>query len=227
MTPVRGDRVVRAIERAGFKVALGALLFGVLAAACGSGSASGPLVALTFPSGYCLPSDPNWGSPMGFTTDWYANRGQHPAVIKSLRLLAPHGLVLHGAVVYEMEHSQHVLYQANSWPDIGKGASSTLWARRQPIPGAVIPPGHAKGVLIRASKQDNLYVIVEDVSATTPAGGWALGEVVSYQSDGSTYTVEDHTGIAIASTTHSEAAADTKGCNESSAAFNQAFAKKS
>jgi hypothetical protein len=154
---------------------------------------------------------------MGFTTDWYANQGRQPAIIVSLKLLAPHDLLLHGAVVYEMKHSWYSLYQANPWSRISQGAPASLWAQRQPIPGAVIPPGHAKNVLIRASRQDNLYVIVEEISATSPVGGWALGEKVTYQSGGATYTVEDHTGIAIASTT----VPFPQRCNAALHAFNE------
>jgi hypothetical protein len=166
---------------------------------------TGRLVETTLPSGYCTPSVPAWNSPIGFTTDWYANQGTRPATITSLKLLGAHDLVLHGAVLYEMEHSLHTLTMADPWPKVGTGSDPRLWARRQPIPGAVIPPGHAKYALIRFSKQDNLYVIAEDVTATSRQGGWALGQIVTYISGGTTYTVESHSGVAIGAATLAQA----------------------
>jgi hypothetical protein len=183
------------LRRAGVVTVL--ILTAAVLSACG-GAGGGGLVEATLPgSGYCTPPVPRWNSPMGFTSDWYANQGLGPAVIVSLRLISPHGLVLHGALVYEMRHDLHTLYIANPWPKVGFGAPADLWAQRQPIPGAVIPPGHSKYALIKFSTQNNIYVIAEDVTATTPRGGWALGEVVTYRSGRGTWTVEAHTGIAI------------------------------
>jgi hypothetical protein len=117
-----------------------------------------------------------------------------------------------------MKNSLHTLDIANPWSRVGFGAPRVLWAQRQPIPGAVIPPGHSKYALVKFSTQDNLYVVAEDVNATTPSGGWALGEIITYRSGGRTYSIEAHSGIAISASTGPDS-----GCDASSKAFDKAI----
>jgi hypothetical protein len=142
----------------------------------------------------------SWRTPVAFTTDWYVNQGRRPVTVQSVALVEPHGLVLHGGLVYEMVQAEHVLYQAIAWPDLGRGALASAWRARQAIPGAVIPPGHAQGALTHLSGKDNLYVVAEEVTATGAGGGWASGERIAYTADGRSYSMTAYTGIAIGST---------------------------
>jgi hypothetical protein len=141
-----------------------------------------------------------WHTPVGFTTDWYVNQGRQPVTIQSVALIDPHGLVLHRGLVYEMVQAAHVLYQAIAWADLGRGALPSAWRARQAIPGAVLPPGHAENALTDLSSRDNLYVVAEEVTATSANGGWAAGEKITYISGGSSYSITAFTGIAIGST---------------------------
>jgi hypothetical protein len=185
----------------GIAVLLAAMLLTSCSAAPGSPVATldnrGDITCLMLPAPKL--DIPNWDTPVAFSTDIYVNLGQHPAVLKSVSLLSPHGLVLHHAFVYEMVGARHVLYQAIAWSQAGRGALPSAWVRRQPIPGAVIPTGHTQGVFTGLSAKDNLYVVVEEITDTSPRGGWALGEKLTYRYDGQTYTVESQTGIGIGS----------------------------
>ena len=57
-----------------------------------------------------------------------------------------------------------------------------------------------------------------DVHAASPAGGWALGEVVRYQVSGVTYTLRAENGISIASSP------GDKGCDADQNAIQSAWA---
>jgi hypothetical protein len=116
--------------------------------------------------------------------------------IESVTLMSPHNLTVHGGLVYEMDHSQHALILANGWAEMGQGADPIAWARRHAIPGAIIPPGHP-APLSPPLRTTNRYEIVPEVTANSPAGGWALGEIVTYRADGQLYTVDAELGLAI------------------------------
>ena len=124
------------------------------------------------------------------------NTSAAPLEIESVSLIDPHGLVLHGAVVYEMRHSEHPLINAAGWQLMGQGADPGAWAHRQPVPGAVIPPGTSANGTPGANARD-LYVVVPDISAATPAGGWAIGLQVTYRQGGTRYTFRSYEGYAI------------------------------
>ena len=185
---------------------VGALVGGILSAC--SGTSKSPLALLQLRGDITCLNSPaptlgitRWDTPIGFTTDWYVNEGGRPVTITSVQLISPHGITLHRALVYEMVHARHVLYQAISWNDLGRGALPTAWAHRQPIPGAVIPVASSKQSQENADTTDGYYVVAEEITATTPAGGWALGEKLTYTSGGATFTIEAHTGIGIGSYT--------------------------
>jgi hypothetical protein len=133
---------------------------------------------------------------VGFTMDWYVNLGHAPATIESLSLVDPHGLVLHGGLVYEMYQAKNPLGYFGAWNHISTGVPPGAW---QPIPGGVIPTGHTAQVMSHVSAADNLYVIVEKVTATSDDGGWAAGLTVNYTADGGSYSTTGITGIAIGS----------------------------
>lgn len=182
-----------------------AALTGAVVSACGSPSA-GPLIGYTGVIGdtTCVPAPDlpgpinQWDTPIGFTSDWFINVSRStPVTVESVTLLHPHNLVLRGALVYEMAHSQHPLIQNDAWSDMGTSVPVALWARRQPVPGAVIPPYHGPGPPYRPSYKLNIYIIAAEVSDATPDGGWALGESVTYRADGHTYTVNGYTGFGI------------------------------
>jgi hypothetical protein len=163
----------------------------------------------------------DWESPVAFSTDWYVNQGKQPATIKSVVLIDPHGLVLHGSLVYEMVQAEHVLYQAIAWADLDRGALPSAWRARQGIPGAVIPTGHAKNALTDLSSADNLYVVAENITATSVDGGWAAGEKISYTAGGHSYSITAFTGIAIGSGRTKIAAS----CNAQLAAIKSTFSR--
>jgi hypothetical protein len=183
----------------------GGLAARILAVTACSADGSQPLVTLQPPwsSINCLlvPGAAlgvrNWQSPVSFAANFYVNQGSHPATIESVRLIDAHGLVLHRALVYEMLHARHPLYTAIAWSQAGRGALPSSWASRQPIPGAVIPTGHDAGVFTALTPRDNLYAVALDVTATSPAGGYAFGVAITYNSGGSTYTLTVYSGMAI------------------------------
>jgi len=127
--------------------------------------------------------------------DWFVNLGQAPATVKALSLIDPHGLELHNGLIYEMYKAQHPLGYFGAWGRIKSSASGLS----QPIPGGIIPTGHTAQVMSHLSAADNLYVIVEKVTATSDDGGWAAGLTVTYTSGSSSYSISDITGIAIGS----------------------------
>jgi hypothetical protein len=53
------------------------------------------------------------GGPAAF--DGYYNSSASPVEIESVSLIDSHDLVLHGAVVYEMRHSEDPLIQVDGW----------------------------------------------------------------------------------------------------------------
>jgi hypothetical protein len=190
-------------------LACGLAIAGLLAAsasACGSGSPP-PLVLLQDQGKIagCIPAPdplagiPRWDTEVGISLDWYLNQSAKPVTVESVSLLDPHNLVLHGAVVYEMAHSQHPLAPEAAWAREGADVPAAAWAGRQPVPGAVIAPGNGPPPVTARNPRDSIYAIVVDISAATPAGGWALGEVVTYLAGGHKYTIRARTGLGIGS----------------------------
>jgi hypothetical protein len=174
---------------------------------CGAGSGQQPLISLELPGDItCVPMNAatdigmaSWRTNVAFTTVWYVDKGAAPATIRSISLVDPHGLVLHRAIIYEMVGAWYVLNQVIAWSELDKGALPSAWRRRQPIPGAVIPTGHTHGLPDHMSRKDNLYVVAEDVTATSPNGGWAAGEKLSYTSGRHVYSITAQTGIGLGS----------------------------
>jgi hypothetical protein len=182
---------------------LAVLLF-LVVTACASGGSSGPLVVGIQQEGMssCARSYSDgpraWDAPTGYAEDAYWNGSSASLTIESVALIDPHNLVLHGSVLYRMPHDQHPLPISYPWVQEGQGVPPADWRARQRGPGAVMPPiggpvevnGHVNGKVDR-------WEIAVDVSAATPAGGWALGEIVRYQAGGHSYTAEARTGMGI------------------------------
>jgi hypothetical protein len=178
----------------------------LLPAACSAGSGAGQaLVPGVVQEGvkYCAgaPSPPvndipAWNSPTGWAVDWYHNVSAAPVEMESVSLIDPHGLVLRGAFVYEMRHSEHALFSVAGWPLIGTDADPVAWTRRQSVPGAVIP-AETSTIGVPGPNARDEYAVVLDVSAKTPAGGWAIGQQVTYRQGNAQYTVRSYTGYAI------------------------------
>jgi hypothetical protein len=172
--------------------------------ACTSSGSSGPLVVGIQQEGMtsCAPSysdGPNaWDAPIGYAEDTYWNDSSAPLTIESVSLIDPHNLVLRGSVLYRMPHDLHALSTSAPWVQEGRWVPPADWRARQRVPGAVMPPiggpvevnGHVNGKVDR-------WEIAVDVSAATPAGGWALGEIVRYKAGGQSYTAEARTGMGI------------------------------
>ena len=79
---------------------------------------------------------------------------------------------------------------------MGHYAIPGLWAGRQNVPGAVIPPETSTIGTPGPDARDE-YEVVLDISAKTPAGGWAIGQRVTYRQGNGQYTVRAYTGYAI------------------------------
>jgi hypothetical protein len=187
-----------------------AALAGAVLSGCGFGS--GPLLSANGQKGFssCTPA-PNppagittWSTPVAFALDNYYNTASSPVTVTSVTLIDAHHLKIRGALVYEMVHSQHPLQQVVAWTGMAGAASKARipaaeWAARQPVPGAVIPVERFHQGRPGPQARD-LYEIVADISATSPDGGWATGESVTYTYRGSTYTVQSLTGYAIGDT---------------------------
>jgi hypothetical protein len=168
--------------------------------ACSSGG--GPLVVGIQQDGSSsctLSTGPQaWAAPVGFGTFMYWNQTSAPLTIDSVTLLDPHHLVLHRSVLYRMVHDAHSLANSAPWAQEGRYVPLADWRARQRIPGAVLPPAGGPVELNGQvnSKVDRWEIAVE-VSAASPAGGWALGEAVHYEEAGQTYTVQARSGLAI------------------------------
>jgi hypothetical protein len=174
--------------------------------ACGDGSAP-PLVLIQTPGGIstCMPApDPpaairKWDSQVGFALDMYFNQARAPVTIKSVSLLDAHGLILHGALVVEMPHDANPMPLAWAWGTTPRTGLPSAWRARQTTPGAIIPAGHSSHAAQHIDRSTNVYEIAVDTSAAGPDGGWALGEVIRYESDGQIYTIRALTGLGIGS----------------------------
>jgi hypothetical protein len=197
----------------------------------GSGGGSGPSLALNEGQdaiSSCLADSPSsglptWDTPVGYAEDMYWNKSSVPLTIESVALLDPHDLVLHGSVLYKMVHAEHALPLAWPWIREGQKVPPAEWRARQRIPGPVMPPaGGPVDVNGNLSHKIDLYEIVVRISATTPAGGWALGEIVRYKTADHIYTFKARTGLGIGSAqgpvTHS--------CDAKMKAIAAAFATK-
>jgi hypothetical protein len=140
---------------------------------------------------------PAWNSPVGWALDWYYNSSPSPVEIESVSLIDAHNLVLHGTFVYQMRHSEHPLVQGSGWDQMHVGADPGAWAARQAVPGAVIPP-ETSTVSRPGPNARDVYEVVLDTSAKTPAGGWAIGQQVTYRQGSTQYTIRSYSGYAIA-----------------------------
>jgi hypothetical protein len=173
----------------------------LLAACSGGGSADQPLVAATSKGAKAcapapnLPVDdiPAWNSPVGFALDWYYNASPSPVEIESVSLIDSHNLVLHQAVVYEAKREQHQLVLADGWPLISTNSDPGAWARRQGVPGALVGPDPPDA----GPTTHDAYEVVLDISAKTPAGGYAIGQQVTYRQGNARYTIRSYSGYAI------------------------------
>jgi len=189
--------------------AAAALAAAGLAATAVSGcaaSASGPLVTDLIQRGMstCLPiPDPGahvygWATPIAFTTQMFVNEAPVRVTVQSVSLIDPHNMVLRGAIVYEMPHSQHPLIMNGTVANLAASVPAALWARHQSVPGAVIAPGH-RVRSFRPSYSMSIWEIAPVVAKRNPGGAWALGEIVTYEARGHAYTVEAQIGWAIGS----------------------------
>jgi hypothetical protein len=229
--PKSGHRAIR-LPGAG-RVAAGIALAAVLIAACSgpglrAGTGARALVSGAQPKDLvsCIVAPDvrstgigEWDTPIGFALDMYYNHAHRPLTIKSVSLIDSHNLVLHGALLYKMPHSQRPLIQETAWDRLSQSAQPNSWAARQAIPGAVMLPErpvHATGTVAR-----DIYQLVLDISSRTPQGGWAAGEIVRYSSGGQRYTVTTYTGYAIAPPPYSA----PKWCGPQSNAIRHAWRK--
>ena len=178
----------------------------LLAACSAAGSAGQPLAVGVVQEGVkaCAEAHnmapsvgvPAWDSPMSWAFDWYYNQSMSPVEIESVSLMDPHGLILHGAIVYEMPHSENPIIQVDGWALLAKHANPSVWARRQNIPGAVIP-AETSTIAAPGPHARDEYEVVLDISAKTPDGGWAIGQQVTYRQGNTQYTIRSYTGYAI------------------------------
>ena len=142
-----------------------------------------------------------WDSQIGYYAGIYYNQSSGPVTMESVSLLHPHNLIFHGAAVYKVAHFKISLPYEWAWGHEGTARSATQWAAiRQRIPGATIPPEN--GPIAPADfprLNPDVYEIAVDMSAASPAGGWAPGVVVTYREGGTTYTSTLMVGLAIGS----------------------------
>jgi hypothetical protein len=138
-----------------------------------------------------------WNTQIGFVQNYFYNNSGTPLTIESVRLIEPHNVALHHAVVYEMVHEENALGNGAPWSSEPLGGSSAQWRQRQTVPGAVLrPAGSAIGT--PGPRAGNEYQILVDISASTPHDGWTTGLRVSYRASGKTYTARLYIGYAIA-----------------------------
>lgn len=142
-----------------------------------------------------------WDSQIGYYAGIYYNQSSGPVTMESVSLLHPHNLILHETDVYKVAHFKISLPYEWAWGHEGTARSATQWAAiRQRIPGATIPRGN--GPIAPAdfmTLRPDVYEIAVDMSAASPAGGWAPGVVVTYRAGGTTYTSTLMVGLTIGS----------------------------
>lgn len=138
---------------------------------------------------------PTWNTPVGFAFNWYDNMSSAPVEIKSVSLISPHNLILHGALTYRGTLGNPNT-SGNAWKLMYKGATPSEWKHRQTVPGAVISPLTSREASLKSYAP--AYSMILDVSAKTPAGGYALGQQVKYEQGGNQYTLRSYTGYAVA-----------------------------
>lgn len=132
-----------------------------------------------------------WNTPVGFGFPTFLNPSFSTLRIEDISLTDPHNLTVHGGIVYQMERAggrPAPLYMVAPMTAMASIANPTAWAHRQAIPGALIPPG----------RDTTRYQIVPEITAGSPAGGWATGEVVKYEANGRQYAADVELGVAIA-----------------------------
>ena len=140
---------------------------------------------------------PAWNSQTGWAINWFYNTSASPVKLESVSLIDSHGLILHKNVfVYEMRHSENPLILADGWGKMSLGANPAMWARRQSVFGAVIAP-QVSTVGTPGPNARDTYEVVLDISAKTPAGGYAIGLQVTYREGNAQYTIRTYQGIAI------------------------------
>jgi hypothetical protein len=185
-----------------YSIAAVAAASALLTAACSAGGGAGPLVSgsnkgekacAPAPSKIASEAVPAWNSPVGFTGAWYYNPTASPVTVESVSLIGAHNLVLHKTIVYQTRREQNQLAPVNGWPAVSLGSDPASWARRQPVPGAVIAPDPPNA----GDTSHNAYQVVVDVTAKTPAGGYAIGQEVTYRQGNAEYTIRSYSGYAI------------------------------
>jgi hypothetical protein len=122
---------------------------------------------------------PAWNSPVRFSLDWYENTSAAPVTIESVSLIDPHNLVLRGAVIYQGTRLKHSVILSDGWKLMGRYADPDAWAHRQSVPGAVIPAQTSQKATPATDPAE--YDVILDISAKTPAGGYASGQQVTYK----------------------------------------------
>jgi hypothetical protein len=140
-------------------------------------------------------SIPAWNSPVGFSLDWYENTSSAPVTIESVSLIDPHNLVLRGAVIYQGTSRKHSVDLSDGWKLMGRYADPNAWAHRQGVPGAVIPAQTSQKGTTATDPPE--YDVILDISAKTPAGGYASGQQVTYKQGNNQYTIRTYSGYAI------------------------------
>jgi hypothetical protein len=134
-----------------------------------------------------------WDSPIGFVVSSFYNASAAPLEIEAVSLLDAHNVILHRVVVYEARRELNQMVGGAAWRRAGVGADRADWARRQAVPGAVIspdPPG-------AGPTTHDAYQLVLDISAKTPAGGYAAGEQVTYRQGNARYAIRAYAGYVI------------------------------
>jgi hypothetical protein len=166
----------------------GALLLAaaaVLLAGCSSGSGSGP-IASGGTGSQCLAAGVGKLVTVG-SYDLH-NTGKSPAKITGIRLPHNHGLRVTSAwltpILTDSNGDQDEIGVGYSWPPSFDKLARKEWAQRVPLIGAVVKPG----------QDPNLSFGV----ARTGARGTADGPLVTYTSDGHTYTASFPFAIVVA-----------------------------
>jgi hypothetical protein len=126
-----------------------------------------------------------------------------PATVESALLLDPHNLTLHGAAIYKMPHFDLALPYEWAWGQERIYDTTAQWAAiRHPIPGAIIPPENGPIPVNDFAKiKPDVYELAVDISASSPAGGWAAGVVMKYRAGSATFTSRLMVGLGIGSGT--------------------------
>jgi hypothetical protein len=152
----------------------------LLAVGCSSSPPDGPLGDGGAPGLQCAYGVKGHTDTIGYPLE---NRSSSPVTITSITVPAARGLKMTRAFVVPIQHRPGQ-YQAIGELTVWPPASDPVWAHRHAIPGAAVPAGATLNLIF-------------GLTQTTGKVGRADGPLITYSSDGNSYTIQEQTALRM------------------------------